>query len=325
MKKLAILCSTALALGVAGCGGGNTINTVSCEPKLFNPANPVQPACTIPVNFTVDDSVNQVFANAEMQWKGSFQYDAATRVAYYDGTWNGGNGPFAPLYDDGPWTAGGHEPIGSTAGDHKLGATIFVHPHAAVEHWEYGLVDHAFGDGWIWIGANGKFDVNPGATQPIPATGQTMPAFGTVDLKLTIDTNNLAAGTWTGRPVQVKGSAWGWVDIPIVDDGTLGDDVAGDGIYTFVLSQYAGAGKQLYHTGLTKTGDVAQFVFAFGAGHLGSATYKEYKVVACGTPPANCASSTGVLAFTGPAGGPWTATTVSNQTTGDLNTIVTIP
>jgi hypothetical protein len=319
MKRLAILAVASLAFVLSACKEGDTVNTTSCQPKLWNSAAPVQPACTVAVSISINDTANGVFLPAEMQWKGSFQYDAATRIAYFDGTWNGGNGPHVPLYDDGPWTTGGHEPIGSTANDHILGATVFVHPPATgTDAYGYGLIDHAFGDGWIWRGSNGGFNIAAGQTTAVTATGQTMLPFGTTDLMLTLNTNTLEPATtpWdlTGR-IQVKGSAWGWYDMAMVDDGTHGDAVAADGIYTFVLSEYAGAGKQLYHTGLTATGDQPQFVFAFGTG----AAYREYKVSSI--PP-----TTGVAAASKASGATtWTSLTVENQAAGDRNTFVTIP
>ncbi len=341
MKRLASILAAGLTLGLTACSSGDTVNTTSCQARAFNVTSPpVVPPCTVPVNLVVDDSVNKVYLSGEMQWKGSFQFDAVTRIAYHDGSWNGGNGPFAPLYDDGPWdgwsdtsvsppvTRYGHEPRGAIAGDHILGITVFApNTGTADVTYEYGLIDHAFGDGWVWYGSqNGNFKVLPGATTPVTAPGQTMRPFATTDLKLTLDKAQLpttcgaAACDWgTSTVVQVKGSAWGWVDIPIFDDGTRGDDAAADGVYTFVLSEFAGAGKQLYHSGLAATGDTAQFIFAFGPGHLGDATYKEYKVSSI--PPMD-----GVAAYSKAAGaGTWTALTPQNQATGDKNTYVTIP
>src|SRR5205807_1305280 len=103
MKGIYILAVTA---AVIGCGG-------SSKPPLFT-----KPAGTIVLGFSVDDSNNKVFADKDMEWKGSMIYDATTNKATFAGDWNGGNGPYAPLYDDGPLSQGGHEPEGSKAGDH---------------------------------------------------------------------------------------------------------------------------------------------------------------------------------------------------------------
>lgn len=312
---------------LAACGSETkkVTNVIDCKPVLFNTALPAAPPCTVPVNFVVDDTANMLFADAEMQWKGSMKFDPLTRVAFKDSSWSG---PFAPLYDDGAWDAAlpadrGHEPHGQVKGDHIFGITVFVYPpDTGTESYEYGLIDHMFGDGWMWpSGPNGGFEVAAGATQAITATGLTLQPFGTVDLKLTINVNALDAGFTmpaVTTPVQVKGSGWSWFDIPIYDDGTHGDDTASDGTYTFVLSQYVGAGKLLYHSGLLGNNEIVQFVFAFGPGHLGDANYTEYKV-------SGAASKTGVAAYTGPAGGPWTAATVGNMGTGDPNTFITTP
>lgn len=325
MKKLlTILGAFALAV-VTGCSStDNVTNVTSCQPSPFKPgtvAAPLSatkwPACTVPVNFSMDDTANKVFQNGEAMWKGSFQYDSVTRVAYFDATWNGGNGPHVPLYDDGPWTTGGHEPIGEVAGDHIFGATVFVFLPTAEQTWEYGLVDHAFGDGWIWRGSNGSFKVQPTSAAPIDAAGIAMLPFGTTDMKLELNTAQLTppagGGAWDTTEVRVKGSPWSWQEVTMYDDGTHGDTTAADGIWTFRLSDWVGAGHQFYHSGLLGPGD-HQFVFVFGP----SATSKEYKVP---TPP-----TAGVSAFTMAEGAvDWTSTTVLTQAAGDKNTYITVP
>jgi hypothetical protein len=238
---------------------------------------------------------NHVYKDGEAQWKGSFMYDSVTRVAFYAADWNGGNGPFAPLYDDGPWSgyaAGnvmkyGHEATGEAAGDGVFGATMFVYPPSTgTTLYEYGMVDHAFGDGWIWKGSNGTFSVAAGATAALKATPLTLDTFGTTDMQLHLDTANLDTTctpvppattctplTWDfAGGVKVKGSAWGWYEVATTNVG---------GVYSFTLSDFAGAGKQLYHTGLLGSCGTSQFVFVFYAAD--GKTNKEYKVG--GVPP----------------------------------------
>ena len=163
-----------------------------------------QPAGTVAVNFTVDDSVNQVYRAGDLQWEGSFNYDAGARILTQDPNWRG---PYPDLYDDGPWTCGGHEPANAIAGDHKWGVTVFVTPPAdggALE-FEYGLNDAnpcnpagaAFPDGgsairnctngWVWRGFNSAFFVD-GSQPTITATGQLFPAFGTNDVEASSST-----------------------------------------------------------------------------------------------------------------------------------------
>ncbi|MFO0750308.1 MAG: hypothetical protein U1F43_32255 [Myxococcota bacterium] len=179
-----------------------------------------------------------------------------------DTSWGG---PFAMLYDDGPWNAGGHEGGGAVAGDNKWGIAAFV-SNTAADSFEYGAIrgSVAGADGqWIWVGGNGTFAVTAGATTPIVATGLTIAPFGTVDFRLVIDVSasgaNLDAAfqgvDYTGK-VKVKGSAWGWTEIAMTDDGTKGDKTSGDGKYTFLLSENIGP-----HDGLLKVGDVPEFIF----------------------------------------------------------------
>lgn len=337
MKKLAI---AALALGLAACsssGSTTTTNVTSCQPQLWQ--DRTQPPCTTAVNFTADDSVNQVYSTSvwylntgpndkvmkpDLQWKGSFVYDPVTRMAYLDNNWGYGlPAALVPLYDDGAWdavapTTPGHEPHGAVAGDHKWGATIFVPNPATAQTWNYGLVDAAFNYGWIWAGAGpGSFTVPAGGSATaITATGQTFAAFGTNDVMLTLDIANMdanyLASTADRSQPKVKGSKWGWNLVNMYDDGTHGDANAGDGIWTFRLSDWMGPGKTYFHSGLASTGDQIQFVFTVGA------TDKEYKQN--GVPPA-----TGVTAYVKPAAGSFSAVTVHNQPTGDKNTYIDVP
>jgi hypothetical protein len=55
--------------------------------------------------------------------------------------------------------------------------------------------------------------------------------------------------------VTVKGSACVWSEQPMTNNGT--------GVHTFVLSNVIGAGKPLFLSGLTKSGEEPEFIFAF--------------------------------------------------------------
>lgn len=306
MKRLAILLATAASL--AACGSSS-----STPPYQGF----VQPTGTAAVNFTVDDTANKLYTADQFRWKGSMIYDPTTRKITMDTTWGG---PWAPLYDDGPWdqlnaTTGqpGHEPKGATAGDHKWGVTVFVTPPATgADTYEYGLVDHAFSDGWIWQGANGSFVITAGSTTAVTATGMTLPPFGSTDMRLVCDVTALdtqgGAVTWDTSLVQVKGGAWAWSLINMYDDGTHGDVTAADHKFTFVLSNWVGAGNQYFHTGLLKSGDQPQFVFVFNG--------VEYRDAA-GLPTA-----TGCTAETKPSGGSWTPATVVAAGTDHNNSVV---
>ncbi len=321
MKRILVVAALA-SLGLVACSSDETDTTLYSEPNCKAAAwqtNKIPP-CTVPVSITMDDP-NGVYRAGEAQWKGSFNYDAVTRVAFFDSSWGGGNGPFAPLYDDGPWTTGGHEAVGEAAGDGTFGTTMFVYPPVTgTTTYEYGMVDHAFGDGWIWKGSNGTFTVAASASAPITAAGLTLSPFGTTDMQVTLDTATLEPNTCSPTPctpaawdfaggVKVKGSAWGWSEVVTTNVS---------GVYTFTLSDFAGAGKPLYHTGLLNAGDVAQFVFVFYAAD--GTTSKEYKVGADGPP------TTGVTAGLKASGaGTFTPVTVTKQPGGDKNTFITVP
>lgn len=305
MKMKHVLGAALVASGLAACGGSD------------KPAFP-QPTGTVAVNFTVDDTANKLWKDQELEWKGNVLFDSTTRKGTFDSTWGG---PWAKLYDDGPWDKGGHEPKGATAGDHKLGVTVFVTPPASgTQDFEYGLRDATNPDtangGWVWAGSNGKFTLTAGSTTEVTAAGMTFPAHGTTDLKLTLNTNQLdAGGTWTTAKVEVKGSGWGWTSVHMYDDGTHGDATAGDKIYTFVLSQAIDQAKPPY-PGLLKAGDRAEFVFELDG--------KEYKV-------SSVCSKAGVTAGlkAGGAAG-FTDVTSSIAVTGGTglgsgNTYVTVP
>jgi hypothetical protein len=265
----------------------------------------VPPADTVAVNFKVDDSANQTYeASDAMAWKGSFNYDETTRVLAFDNSWGG---PYVPLYDDGAWDAGGHEPAGSVAGDHIWGVTVWV-SNAAEQEFGYGLVRNyvapAAGD-WIWVGGNGAFTVTAGATTAIDAQGLTIGAFGEIDMRLTIDAANVSSLFAGSTSFKVKGSAWAWGEVTMTDDGTKGDVTAADGIWTFVLSENTGK-----HDGLLSSGQQPQFVFVLDA--------VEYKAD-------GAADATGVAAYVKPAAGDWASVTVESQTDGDKNTFITAP
>src|SRR5262249_9647286 len=178
-------------------------------------------------------------------------YDPATRMVTYDPTW-GNLDNWARLYDDGPWTMGGHEPAGSVAGDHRWGITVFVVPPASgSQAYPYGLTDGSYevrhGNGWMWPGPNGSFTVTAGATDTLTAPGLTLAPFGSADMRITIETTNLAGGPWDTSAIAIKGSAWGW--------GLISLTVDSDGKATFTLSDAVGPGKPFDHSGLLSTGD----------------------------------------------------------------------
>jgi hypothetical protein len=319
IKKTGVFLGAALAVGMmaAACGGDDKTTGGTDAGGGGGGGGGggfMQPANTVALSFTIDDSANKTYGAGDgLKWKGSFTYDEATRKLTHDPGWGGGNGPYPPLYDDGPWDQGGHEPAGSTAGDNIWGVTVFLDVPTMDLNFEYGAEN---GAGWIWVGPNGTFMVPANSTSAVTATGLTVAAHGTIDMRLTIDTSTLAAGfdfDPTMHTMKVKGSYGSWQELDCLDDGTKGDETAGDGIYTFVLSENVGAGSSLKHSGLLKTGDVAQFVFVVRG--------VEYKGTVAGI-TGSVPLTQGVTAYTKASGGNWTEATIQRQDSGDQNTYV---
>lgn len=280
----------------------------------------VPPADHVAVNFRIDDSANQTYDTTDaLAWKGSFNYDAATRILVKPAGWDG---PYPELYDDGPWSAGGHEPADAVAGDHIWGVTVWV-SNAAEVAFEYGAVrNYTAPDGgdWIWNKAsNGTFTVTAGATTAIDADGMVIPAFGTVDFKLTLDVSNnganlnsgFSSNDWTSPPPIIKGTITSWGRVVMVDDGTKGDDTASDGIYTYVLSENKGK-----NDGLLMSGGEPEFIFVLGGTQSSGDDGQEYKDAGNG-------ATEGVMAYTMPDGGAWASQTIAVK--GGGNTYITVP
>lgn len=235
----------------------------------------------------VDSTGNECYGDADIEWKGSFVYDAATNMITFDGSWTG---PYVPLYDDGPLSAGGHEAEGQTAGDHILSALVKIASPEEEATVEYGVQTKE--GGWIWTGAqNGKVVIPAGSTDTFEATGMAIAAAGDVDLKMVIDTAALDAAfpfDPTADTVQLKGTFTQWDAgmATISDDGVMGDDAADDGKYTYVLSEnVAGC------AGLLMAGATEEFVYMIKG--------VEYKDGNGDAIPA------GVTAYTKAPGGAW--------------------
>lgn len=221
-----------------------------------------QPDGSVAINFTVDATGRaDYYEDESFEWKGAFTYDGTTRIMTYASDWAGGEGPYAPLYDDGPWTMGGHEPIGAVAGDDKFGITVFLMKPAEELTIEYGAQTCCGSSGgWIWPGStNGSVTVGPTTTGPVTADGMTLPAEGTTDLKLMLDTSALSGGHTiaSGRAVKVKGTFSDWAVDQAYDDGTHGDPTASDGIYTYTLSE--NEARRLYPA----SGAEVEFIWIF--------------------------------------------------------------
>lgn len=266
------------------------------------------------LEFIVDDRANATYTAVDgLAWKGS--------LSFFDGELHfdpGWSGPFPLLYDDGPWTAGGNEPAEAAADDNVWGCSVLFRSPERDQPFEFGLIrDSVDGsDGyWIWPEPlNGTTVVPAGSTATILAARVVLPAFGDIDVRLTLDIGALAAEFAeydSANGVWVKSNLWGWSEIAMSDDGTRGDTVGDDDIFTFLLSEHIGPGSAHRHTGLPASGDEVQFVFVLGG--------VEYKIG--GVPVAD-----GVGAETrNPGNGQWEPAPVRNQPDGDMSTYIVAP
>ncbi len=244
------------------------------------------------LRFRVDDTANRTYQDGQLKWTGSFAWDAATNTIQYATSWLPTDGPYPPLYDDGPWSAGGHEPEGATAGDHVFECEVWFQADEDTT-FEYGALNEF--DRWVWIGPNGVVTVPKGSTDTIEVPGLVLPAFGDVDLKGTLDLAALHPdfstitpydpATGLGYRIYLKSSANSWTPVELLDDGQRGDDAAGDGVFTYVQSLHLGP-----HDGGLAEGTHAQFVFVFAMEGVEPDDGLEYKVE-------NHCATEGVAAF----------------------------
>jgi hypothetical protein len=302
MKRLFVLFAATAALSLTACGDSNDTPAPVSFPR---------PAGYIAVSFSADDTANRVFANNELGWKGSMAFTETNRIITLDPTWTG---PFANLYDDGPWTSGGHERATGVAGDHIFGATVFIKPPTAAgtnTTIEYGMIDNyyqtTYGDGWNWTGTgNGSFVVMAGQTTDINAAGAVLPAFGTVHFQLKLDTNALTppdgGGAWTLTTVKVKGTSTNWALVDVTASNVAG-------VYTFDLANVVGAGKPFYHSGLLKSGGKPEWVWV-----LNGVEYKAGGQAATGGVTASTRANTTAA---------WAPPTIAIAT--NNNTYITVP
>ncbi len=270
------------------------------------------------LTFAIDDSANPTFTDGDMQWTGSFTYDDATKTLSYATSWLPTDGPFVPLYDDGPQGAGGHEKEGAVKGDHIFTAQAkFVATKDTT--FEYGALNEF--NNWMWVGPNGLFTIIQGQGGVYEVPGMKLKKFGAVDAKITLDTKALAKAyaSWntTDFKFYVKGTLNQWTPVQLLDDGQKGDAAADDGILTFVLKQNLGK-----HDGPLNPGDEVQFTFVTTQGDADPADGQEYKQGGNGLPD-------GVLAWTATgADGAWESVpvTLNKDSKGKtLNTAFVVP
>lgn len=233
------------------------------------------PAGMAAMSFSVDDSANKTYKAGQLLWNGSFQYDKATNTVVYSSAWQPTDGPFPPLYDDGPIDQGGHEPIGAKAGDNIWGVVVFVKPDTKQDlEFEYGLIND--NNHWLWEGSNGLVTIKKGASELVQAQGIKLAAHGNINIKISLDISKLQKDFAVEDPknpplIFLKGTMTNWAHIQIQDKGKRGDEKEGDGILTFVQNQNLDYSP---HFGLLQHSRHVQFVFQFN-----SVTGREYKDV----------------------------------------------
>lgn len=232
-------------------------------PNGFNP----RPG-TVPINFAVDDSANRSYSSNDfLALRGSFSWEVASRTL----TPADPGGPFPLLFDDGPWTEGGHEPVGALAGDNIWGITAFINIPGQPLELEYGLIRGAVGgldnpNGRIWPPSGlARFVVPVVPRAPIDLETVVIPPWDNIDLRLTLDMLSVdpafGAGFDPARDnVTVRLSRLSEL-VPLRDDGEGGDQTAEDRVYTFVLLEAVGPGTPFPHDRGLRPGETVRFTF----------------------------------------------------------------
>ncbi len=341
---------TVLVLGLAACSGDDDVRdsrpvdetandtgpvvepdpnpevgTVDCDPGVpFVLDEPAVCRGFVAVNFRIDDSANRQFTAGDyLAWMGGFRFDAETRIMDTVTQWSE---PFPLVWDDGPWTTGEHEPADATADDAVWGVTAFFDLAAANQDpqtIEYGAIRNSDPSGsygqWIWsrsFDGNGSFEVGSADDgQQVDATTLHLPAYGDVDVRISIDSAAVQAldrddngqpdfPTWDPADgIRIKSSRWDWIEAP----ATANLD---NSQHTLVLSDLVDA--DVLKTGLMESGTTLQFIVVLVVNDGGL----EYRDGPLGI-------LEGVSAELSVAGGPWMPASLATLDSG--NAIVLVP
>ena len=232
-------------------------------------------AGAVELTLVVDDTANKTYGDGELIWTGSFAWDETSNTLAYATSWLPEEGPYPPLFDDGPRSSGGHEPEGSSPGDHIWGVSV-CYVIEQTRTLSYGLLNDDLR--WIWEGPNGTIEVTQDATGLIAVPGMTIAEHGDRDFRLMLQLDALHSDyqgsiTTDDYGIFVKGTMNSWTPVQLLDDGQHGDASAGDGVLTYEHSSYLGP-----HDGLLRPGQEAQFVFVFAQGESAPDAGIEYKV-----------------------------------------------
>ena len=233
-------------------GGNNNAGMMNNNDGMANnnamANNNMMAGPTVTLTFTIDDTANNSYGpeGAQPYWN---DFDGDGRVNLTDD----GNGL---------WTASVERAIPATDATFGYGANVeFENGH----------------DNWIWAydsRHNGSYTIPANAMDgsTIMVPGLTIPAHGDWNVVLTLNTSSVTAdfaGEDLSNGVAIKFSRNAFENIVLMDDGTNGDDMANDGIYTFDLEQQieaaemADMGGTMETVGLLASGERMEFIWTF--------------------------------------------------------------
>jgi hypothetical protein len=210
--------------GPTDAGNGNGGTDAGNGGTDAGPTDPCDTQDCVDLTFTIDDSAND-------------SWSAVGNLAWNDF----GRSPDANIIDltndgSGVWSITVGEPIPMEDVTYNYGANAV-----------WGAEDAAGSTGdWIWAYDSrevGAYSITATAADgdDIMVPGLVIPAFGDWDIRVMIDTNNLADGFDASGGVAVKTSRHGFYTLLLNDDGMKGDMAAGDGIFTYQQSEQTGA------------------------------------------------------------------------------------
>ena len=261
-------------------GGATDSDATGAVDPDAGPGDGTCPPDHVQITFSVDDSANQTYGPGQLIWTGSFAHDATTNTIAFASSWLPEEGPYPFVWDDGPLSAGGHEPEGASAGDHVFSVAVCYYAEQD-RILSYGALNSDLR--WIWVGANGQVEVPAGATGRVDLDGLVIDPFGDRDFKLFVEMaalhESFSTVSLATHGVYVKGTMNAWTPVQLLDDGQLGDEAAGDGVVTYQHGELLGP-----HDGLLRPGQEAQFVFVFAKGEADPDEGLEYKVLGNAAP-----------------------------------------
>jgi len=139
----------------------------------------------------------------------------------YDAAWDGG--ATEPMYDDG---TNGDE----VAGDHVWTRIAELVPDGGANVWEWGVQDQD--DNWLIEGPNPQFMVDNSMARDVRYPKMALATFVYQDTHATPYSNLELTGSWKKATGEYDAAWDGGAGQQMYDDGTNGDEVAGDHNWT---------------------------------------------------------------------------------------------